>query len=187
MKRGDAFKSTYLAKNDVTRPLVLTIADVKLETVGQGSDAEEKAVAHFVGDAKPMVLNLYNWAVCEEAYGNDSEFWRGKSVEVYVDPAVMFGGKKVGGLRLRMPSTNGAVAGPAWTLDECVKRCADVGITRDEMISTLKARGAGHAGFNSARDTPAVQEMIAVKSGTGQGSMGYDEQIPFKRALSVAA
>jgi len=175
MKRQDVFKSTFLSQTDVARPLVFTIAKVAMEVIGSGAEREEKAVVHFSGDQeKPMVLNNFNWTVCEDLFGQESDFWIGKQIEVYVDPNVSFGGKRTGGLRLRSPNKFAIVDSPAapapnsWSLEICVKECERAGITREEMIDALKA--AGSAGFSSLRDTPIVQQLIAAKN---------SQEIPF--------
>lgn len=164
MKRQDVFKSNYLAQTDVPSPIVATIAQVQLETLGTGADAEQKAVAHFLDDLKPMVLNNFNWTVCEEAYGDDSDFWGGKKVEIYVDKSVMFGNKRVGGLRLRMPSTGATYSanGDVWDWNKCQAEAASAGIDKTELIAALKAKG--NAAFNAIRDTPVVKHLIAIRS-----------------------
>lgn len=50
-----------------------------------------------------MVANNTTLRVLQQAFGDESDEWRGKQVIVYVDPNVSFGGKVVGGLRLRIP------------------------------------------------------------------------------------
>ncbi len=184
MQRGDVFKSNYLAQADCRDDvLVLTIASVGLETVGQGKDAEERAVMHFAGNAKPMVINAGNWSICEELFGSESDHWQGKNIEVYVDPNVSFGGKRTGGLRLRRPSgdkfappkTNGT----AWTLAQCRTECEKAGIPYADMVAALKARGNG--AFFAQRDTPFVKQMIADKSsGAKEAEESFDDdQVPF--------
>jgi hypothetical protein len=55
-----------------------------------------------------MVLNITTIRVLEAAYGGDTDQWVGNKVMVYVDPNVSFGGKVVGGLRLRTPKVKTA-------------------------------------------------------------------------------
>lgn len=106
MKRSDAFPSTYLAKEDVPDPVTAIIADVSREPIrNENCGTDDKPVVTFEHDQlKAMILNQVNWQTLEDAYGEDSDDWRGKPVEVYVDPSVMFGGRRVGGVRVRVPS-----------------------------------------------------------------------------------
>lgn len=134
-----------------------------LEEVTSERGKEQKAVIHFAEQhIKPMICNNVNWTTCEEAYGDESDFWAGKSVEIYVDPSVMFGAKKIGGVRLRIP-THGAARhagnGTLWTFVQATAEAGKAGFTREQLIAMMKAKG--FAGWNSQRDTPIVQELIA--------------------------
>jgi hypothetical protein len=164
MKRSDAFPSNYLAQSDVATPIVATIDHVTMGTL-KGDDGEEsKPIAFFRGkDLKPLILNNTNWLTLETAYGEDSDDWKNKNVEIYQDPNVMLGKKRVGGIRLRIPHANNQPHGQyqGWTLDQAVAACTAHGITRDEIIAAVKANG--HKGWNVLRDTAVVQAMIAAK------------------------
>lgn len=112
MKRTDAFPSKYLSKTDVNPPIIATIKTVEIEDVGGEGNKETKPVIFFRGDVKPMILNNTNWLIIEESHGADTDDWIGKQIEMYFDPSVMYGGKKVGGVRVRIPAA-GAVQAPA--------------------------------------------------------------------------
>lgn len=128
LKRSDVFQSKYCAQADLETPVVVTIKHAEIETIKSDDGNEDKAVLYFERDRlKPMILNSGNWQTIEDAYGVDTDDWIGKSIEVYVDPNVMFGKKKVGGVRVRLPSpsptssapakdpgANGPTFGPAW-------------------------------------------------------------------------
>lgn len=162
MKRRDVFQSTYLGKDDIQRPTMARISRVHLEQIKGEHGMEQKAVADFAeNNLKPMILNNFNWSVLEDAYGDESDFWTGKPVEIFVDPNVMFGAKRVGGLRLRIPNTNTMTNGHirAWTFDQCIDHCAAVGISKDTMIAHLKSKG--NTSFNSIRDTPVIEALMA--------------------------
>ena len=84
------------------------IASVDLEEVKDtdSQKIEKKLVMHFVGKDKAMILNKTNCEALEEICGTDDYgSWGGHAVVIYVDPTVKFGGKTVGGLRIR--SANG--------------------------------------------------------------------------------
>lgn len=109
MKRSDAFPTKYLSKDDIKSPTIGAIERVVNETLGQGEDQEIKPVMYFSsGIEKPMVINATNWINVEAAYGDESDNWTGKPIEVWVDPSVSFGGKRIGGLRLRQPAQHAA-------------------------------------------------------------------------------
>jgi hypothetical protein len=105
MKRSQAFPGNFLGKDDVPSPLSAIIADVTREPVKCEFGEEQKPIMRFTSNQlKPLILNNVNWLGYEDAYGEDSDDWRGKPAEIYVDPHVMFGHKRVGGLRLRIPA-----------------------------------------------------------------------------------
>jgi len=61
-----------------------------------------------------IILNVGNWDSCEEIAGNeDSDAWVGTEIVIYTDENVMFGSRKVGGIRIRAANrTNKPEAAP---------------------------------------------------------------------------
>ena len=57
---------------------------------------------YLEGLDKPMVLNATNKDALVSALGKAPANWINASVGIYVDPNVMFGGVRTGGLRLRV-------------------------------------------------------------------------------------
>jgi hypothetical protein len=101
-KTSEMIQSKFLRKEDFDEDRVMTIKGVKLEDM-PGDDGQQKWVLYFREEAKGMALNVTTIRVLEKAFGDDSDMWVGKKVMVYVDPNVSFGGRVVGGLRLRPP------------------------------------------------------------------------------------
>lgn len=114
----DMIQSKFLRKEDFDEDQVCTIKDCKLENVGKEEDQEQRWVLYFREREKGMVLNITTIRVLEQAYGGDSDHWTGNKVMVYVDPNVSFGGKIVGGLRLRTPKKQAVAPKPAPKDDE---------------------------------------------------------------------
>lgn len=102
MKRNDAFPKKFISKDDVIEPVKAVIASVVQREIGSGEETETKVVVEFHGDVKPMVLNGTNWDILESAFGQDSDMWIGKTITLHNDPMVMYGGKKTGGVRVRI-------------------------------------------------------------------------------------
>jgi hypothetical protein len=101
----DMIQSKYLAKADFEDEQVCTIKGVKQENLAKDDQAEELRWVLYFRDApvpKGMVMNVTTIRVLEQAFGGDTDHWVGNKVVVYVDPNVSFGGKVVGGLRLRI-------------------------------------------------------------------------------------
>lgn len=95
--------SKYLAKEDVGEDgVILTIKGFRMETLKSDDGDEEKMVMHFMEDVKPMVLNRTNSQLIGVVTGcKTAGEARGKSIVVYNDPTIGFGGKITGGLRIK--------------------------------------------------------------------------------------
>ena len=105
MKIGQMTTSKYLKGADVDPPRLLTFRSFKKENVAKADEPEEhKWVAYFDGEDKGLVLNKVNLERAARALGSDdTDDWIGKPIVVFYDPNVEFGGKLVGGIRLRAP------------------------------------------------------------------------------------
>lgn len=105
--------SKYLKKEDVGEEgMNLTIAGFGRENVGQGSEIEERAIVRFKQDMKPMVLNKTNAERLKHIFKTDNpKEVIGNTVNVYNDPLIEFGGKIVGGIRIRKAVAKQAESG----------------------------------------------------------------------------
>ena len=125
MRKGEALPGKYLSKDDFPTPTLVRIRLVTLEMVksDRGPD-EQKPVVYFKDPSnasldlsRGVILNVGNWEACEEITGeDDSDNWLNKQIVVYVDPDVTFGGKKVGGVRIR--ASQAPVAEPPLPSDD---------------------------------------------------------------------
>ena len=96
----------YLKKEDLSDPVDTELLWVKEETVTTpGKDTTTRLVAYFEGLSKGLVLNTANCETLAEMTGtNDPNEWKDVAVQLYVDPDVTYGGKKIGGIRIRKPA-----------------------------------------------------------------------------------
>ena len=101
MKASSMMPSKYLKKEDIDKPTLCTIKKLSQADVSQDESGDLKWTVYFNELPKPMVLNVSNINALTETHGDETDNWPGKSIVVYVDPNVMFSGKKVGGIRLR--------------------------------------------------------------------------------------
>jgi hypothetical protein len=109
----DMIQSKYVAKGDFEDEQTCTIRGVKEENLAKADQPDEMRWVLYFRDApvpKGMVMNVTTIRVLEQAFGGDTDDWVNKKVIVYVDPNVSFGGKVVGGLRLRIPKQKAAPA-----------------------------------------------------------------------------
>jgi hypothetical protein len=76
---------------------------VQIESIEEGEVGDgRKLVARFEGKSKGLVLNDTNLEILETAFGDDSNDAIGASV--FVDSTVRYGGKQVGGIRIKLPA-----------------------------------------------------------------------------------
>jgi hypothetical protein len=95
----------YLKKEDISSPVNTSILWIKEEDVtAPGKDTETRLVLYFDELKKGLVLNTANAEALAEISGTDDYGkWSDIPVQVYADPDVTFGKKKVGGIRIRKP------------------------------------------------------------------------------------
>jgi|WetSurMetagenome_2_1015567.scaffolds.fasta_scaffold476410_1 hypothetical protein len=107
MNLSDLKTSKFLKKEDVGNGTLLTISHLSRENVAQeGAEPELKPVLFFNGIDKGLVLNSTNGQIIAQITGHDTDIektWVGQNIVLYHDPNVSFGGKLVGGIRIRAP------------------------------------------------------------------------------------
>lgn len=103
--------SKYLKKEDFPQPALVTIRSFTQDNVAQqGQPEEKKWVMHFNEFENGMVMNSTNLQLAAIALGSEeTEDWVGHQVVVYNDPNVSFGGKLIGGIRIRQVRTRPAL------------------------------------------------------------------------------
>lgn len=95
--------SRFLKKEDFPKPAIMTISRFEQENVAK-EDAEQdnKWVVYFTESEKGLVLGPTNLQLLKIATGvNGPDESIGHKITIFVDPTVSFGGKIVGGLRIR--------------------------------------------------------------------------------------
>jgi hypothetical protein len=94
---NDLYPSTYLKAADLKGKTVKAVIDrLEVEEVGDGN----KPVLYFEGKDRGIVLNKTNALTLQEAYGDETDDWTGKGVELFSEK-VAFEGRRVDGLRVR--------------------------------------------------------------------------------------
>ena len=102
MKTSAFTGGNWLKCEDLVDSAVVKINDATREEVTSDEGKTEKKLAiHFAGgDFAPMLLNKTNARFLEKLLGTDTDEWIGQKVTLYVDAQIMFGSKKVSGLRI---------------------------------------------------------------------------------------
>lgn len=105
-------QSKFLTRADVGPGKLVTIDQVFQENVAkEGAPEELKWCVQFKESEKPMVLNSTNGQlIAQITKAEDTDNWPGHKVVLYDDPSISFGGKLVGGIRVRAPRNQPAPA-----------------------------------------------------------------------------
>jgi len=103
MHVDDFSQSRFFGKSDCREPVWLTIKGEGTEMVKQQNGPDRKeTVLHFVENDKPFILKSTNAQLIGNFTGiKYSEKWEGIRVQMWVDESVDFGGKIVGGVRVK--------------------------------------------------------------------------------------
>lgn len=92
----------------------LEIKSVEEELVGQ--DQERKLVVYFKSTDKGLILNATNANTLAESYGDDTDRWAGKTIDLYTI-WTEYAGRRIKGVRVSTESS-GLAAPPLMEPDE---------------------------------------------------------------------
>ncbi len=112
---NDLGQSKYLTKNDVEPDVLVTIVSYGRVDLSQDKEpAKIRYALNFKELDKPLVLNKTNGNRIAKVTGSeDFDDWIGKQIVLFNDEMVEFGGKLVGGIRVRMPRKANPLPSPA--------------------------------------------------------------------------
>lgn len=97
---SQAFPGKWMKAHDVQQPVVLTITDIEQGTYSDGTPSWGMG---FSETQQRLGLNKTNTQTLIELFGQFSEHWAGKQIEVFATTVEM-GGRTVPCVRLRAPS-----------------------------------------------------------------------------------
>jgi hypothetical protein len=63
-------------------------------------------------EEKTLTLNKTNLRILIGAYGDNTDAWVGKQVVAFHDPNVSYGGRTIGGVRIKVPMQQKAAPAP---------------------------------------------------------------------------
>lgn len=210
MKKSEAFPSSYLGQDDIKNSGQESLRGTVVEHVqrnvpGDRGDEIKNIIVFREPYLKDWIINTTNWDIIEAGYGEDSDDWRGRPIELYVDPNIMFGKKRTGGVRARIPTTQQqAQAQPApaqpttqtpaigkdsplilMSKDEAIANCFDAGISRKSLGLHLTASGVDVAApWDADICTPLVRQLVdatmrAKSQPTEQNTADLEKDLPF--------
>ena len=108
MNVNDLYPSKYVKSDDLgNQRLTLQVAAIKLEEVAENEP--NKPVMYFNGKEKGMVLNKTNTLLCANCWGDETDTWKDRWLDLFVEPK-MFNGKVVSGLTVAPKLANSNTA-----------------------------------------------------------------------------
>tara|TARA_R110002096_G_scaffold72702_1_gene172856 strand:+ start:42 stop:506 length:465 start_codon:yes stop_codon:yes gene_type:complete len=93
MKISETFSGCYFKAADFPTPRNLVIESVMKVTFDEGP----KPAVRFQGERQQLVLNKTNAFTLANAFGDDTDLWSGKHIQIFAVPT-FFQGKQVKGL-----------------------------------------------------------------------------------------
>jgi hypothetical protein len=105
IKLSDFSNRRFLSKEDCDPPILLTVADLAKEDIAaDGEPPKEKVVVYWEEEGvKPYASNKTFGDTMLGWFGGPPSSWKGKQIVAYKDDSVTMGGKRVGGIRFRLP------------------------------------------------------------------------------------
>lgn len=127
--KSDQLNSEQLLGN----PIIITITDVR-----SGGGADQPLSVHYEGEnGRPYKPCKTCRKVLIHAWGADGTQWIGKSMELYNDPSVKFGGEQVGGIRIaRMTDISEKGLRVSLTATRGKKALHEIKLLRAEPVET---------------------------------------------------
>ena len=109
---NDLKKSNFLTRHDCGRGILVTIRGYEQINVSkEGAPEDLKWALTFNEAEKPLVLNSTNGQIIAGiTKSEDFDGWIGQKIVLYDEPNISFGGKLVGGIRVRAPRNQPAPA-----------------------------------------------------------------------------
>lgn len=109
MAKVTQFLSGNFIKSDDVKaaPIVADIVNTKISefTDAKTKKTEQKLTLVLIvkGEEKQLTINNSIIKALIAAFGDDDDNWKGRRIVIYHDPSVLFGGKAVGGVRVKVP------------------------------------------------------------------------------------
>jgi hypothetical protein len=97
MRISEQFSGSYLKASDLPQPKVFTIAGCGQATMPDGTT---KPALHFAGETQSLVLNKTNAFCLAEWFGDDTNGWTNRQVELF-STQTSFSGRMVPAIRVR--------------------------------------------------------------------------------------
>ena len=166
-------------------PRVIVVSDVT-----GGSSKEQPLTVHYDGEeGRPYKPGLTMRKLLAHAWGYDATQWIGKSMELYCDPNVRFGGEVVGGIRIsRMSDINTKGIRVSLTASKGKKALHEVELLQDsaELVRALAAIEAA-TNAETMKKAKALATSLKAASDIERARAAYQAKVESLRAAAPPA
>jgi hypothetical protein len=166
-------------------PRVIVVSDVR-----GGATKEQPLTVHYEGeDGRPYKPGLTMRKVLAHAWGHDATQWIGKSMELYCDPNVRFGGEVVGGIRIsRMSDINPKGIRVSLTASKGKKALHEIEILQDspELVRALASIEAATNG-ETMKKAKALATSLKAPADVERARVAYAAKVEALRAATPPA
>lgn len=184
-------RSTIIPKSDQLNseqllggPLVITVTDVR---VG-GGEEQPVSVYHDTDPARPFKPCKTMRKVLILAWGPDGRKWVGRSMELYCDPSVKFGGEAVGGIRISKLTDIPKEIKVSLTATKGRKALHEIGrlVLSGPLQDVLAAIGAANDGPSLRKARAKAQEELTKKSELDIAFAAYTKRVEALKEKAAA-
>ncbi len=103
--------SGYLTAADIDgRDPICTIEEVTVKKFENDGRVQVKLDITFAEEEKHLLCNVTNATTIGDVFGSETDAWVGRKIQLYVDPNVMFGGRRTPSIRVRTGKKRSASA-----------------------------------------------------------------------------
>lgn len=165
----------------LTGPMTVTITDVS----ASGS-AEQPVTVHYAGeDGRPYRPCKTMRRLMIFAWGADGNAWIGKSMTLYHDPSIKWGGEAVGGIRISHMSDIPKDISVKLTLTRSKKTVHDVKVLQVSRKETLKDKAARIVESVKAGDVSEVAQKLATLKQSQQEALMNELDADTRAAITA--
>lgn len=166
--KSDQLNSEQLLNGEMT----ITVTDVRI------GNEEQPVVVHYEGEnGRPFKPCLTMRKVLIFAWGEDGRQWAGKSMTVYNDPAVRFGGMEVGGIRIsHMSDIDGDIT-VALTATRGKKKPHTIKLLTVTTLSDVLAAIKSATGRESMQQAKALASKLTNQADIDKALKAYGDKV----------
>jgi hypothetical protein len=184
-------RSTIVPKSDQLNtdqllggPLVITVKEVRV-----GSSEEQPVSIFYATDpARPYKPCKTMRKVLIHAWGPDGRQWVGKSMELYAEPSVKFGGELVGGIRISRLTDIPKEIKVSLTATKGRKTLHEIGLLElsKELTEVLEAIAAA-TGRESLQRAKAMAQKLRSDEDVAHALAAYQKKVEALKEKAAAA